>query len=220
MRYRRPKTKIFINKPIVLVGMMGVGKTTIGRRLSRALGVKFTDLDQAIEDAAGMTVADIFESFGEEEFRAGEKRVMARLLTEKPQVIATGGGAFVQQETRDLIKDKAFSVWLDAPLPVLIERTGRRNTRPLLRGKNRADILSKLIERRRPFYSQATVQVTSDKAPHHNVVIRILEVLKEHFPHETPMKADNKTESKDTTKDPRQKDLAHPDQRHNHNAQY
>src|SRR5919112_2850558 len=122
-----------LDRPVVLVGLMGVGKSTVGRRLARRLGLAFIDSDAAIEDAAGYTPAEVFERYGEQDFRDGERRLVARLVDGEVRVIATGGGAFVDARTRELLNDRAITVWLDAPVEVLAERTGRRNTRPLLR---------------------------------------------------------------------------------------
>lgn len=165
--------------------MMGVGKTTVGRRLAKALDLEFIDCDETIEDAAGMSVSEIFECFGEEEFRRGERRVVERLLGEGPRVIATGGGAFANAETRALIKAEGHSIWLDADLQVLAERTGRRDTRPLLRGANREQILADLLEKRRPFYSEADIRVESGSGPHMDVVDRILDALSQPLRAET-----------------------------------
>lgn len=125
-------TPRWVDRPIVLVGLMGAGKTSIGKRLARFLGLTFTDSDQEIEKAANMSVAEIFELYGEAEFRALERRVLARLLSDKAGVIATGGGAFMNSETQALVKASSYSIWLDANLDILVERTSRRQTRPLL----------------------------------------------------------------------------------------
>ncbi len=166
-----------VDKTIVLVGLMGAGKTTVGRRLAKRLDIPFIDSDHEVEKAAGMSVAEIFESFGEEDFRAGERRVIARLLDGKPQVVATGGGAFVNDETRTLIKEKGISIWLDADIDVLVERTGKRDTRPLLRNGDPKEILTKLANERKPFYAEATHKIVSSNGPHDNVVDDILSVL-------------------------------------------
>ena len=166
-----------VTKNIVLVGLMGCGKTTVGRRLARRLGLEFVDSDHEIERAADMSVSDIFSSFGEEEFRAGERRVIARLLTGKPKIIATGGGAFIDDETRSLIKKGSLSIWLDADIDILVERTGRRDTRPLLRGGNPEEILRRLAKERAPFYAQANLKVQSGDGPHEDVVRNIVNKL-------------------------------------------
>ncbi|GHF10664.1 shikimate kinase [Kordiimonas sediminis] len=166
-----------VNKSIVLVGLMGAGKTTVGRRLAKKLGLEFVDSDHEIERAADMSVSDIFSNFGEEEFRAGERRVIARLMTGKPKVVATGGGAFINEETRALIKEKALSVWLDADIDILVERTGRRDTRPLLRDGDPKEILMRLAEERAPKYAEADIKVQSCLGPHEDVVRDIVRAV-------------------------------------------
>jgi len=162
---------------VVLVGLMGVGKSTVGRRLAARLRLPFADADAEIERAAGLSVSEIFERFGEPYFRDGERRVIARLLDGAPKVIATGGGAFVQEETRALILRDAVSVWLDAPPEVLAERVGRRDTRPLLRGRDPRAVLEELSAARAPFYAMADLRVSSRRAPHDATVNAILEAL-------------------------------------------
>ncbi len=166
-----------VRKPIVLVGLMGVGKSTVGRRLAGILGRDFVDADDAIEEAAQRKVSEIFEEFGEEYFRAGERRVIARLMDEHSGVIATGGGAFVDDETRALILENAIAVWIDCDIDTLVERTSRRNTRPLLRTGDPKEILSRLYAEREPYYSQAQVRVESVDGPHHDTVRRIIEAI-------------------------------------------
>lgn len=166
-----------LDRPVVLVGMMGVGKSTVGRILATQLGVPFIDTDEEIERAAGMTISEIFEKFGEDYFRDGERRVIARLIGEGPKVIATGGGAFINDATRALIKDSTYSVWIDADINVLVARVSRRNHRPLLIGKDPRVVLSGLIERRSPVYALADYHVRSDSAPHARTVEQILKVL-------------------------------------------
>ena len=164
-------------RPIVLVGLMGVGKTTVGRRLAAQLGCRFLDSDAAIEEAARLSVSEIFDAFGEAYFRDGERRVITRLLSEGPGVIATGGGAFCQDETRDLILAKALVVWLDCDTETLVERTGRRDTRPLLRGTDRREVLARLAEQRRPLYAQAHIHIRAGTGPHTRTVAAIIEAL-------------------------------------------
>ncbi|MEZ0496982.1 shikimate kinase [Sphingomonas sp. IW22] len=166
-----------IRRPIVLVGLMGVGKSTVGRRLAARLALPFVDADHEIESAAGMTVADIFERFGESYFRDGERRVIARLIDGRPKVIATGGGAFINDETRALILEQAMAVWLDAEPRVLAERVRRRDTRPLLRGRDPLQVLTELAAVRNPYYALAPVHVTSYDAPHEVTVNAILEAI-------------------------------------------
>lgn len=161
-------------RPIVLVGLMGVGKTTIGRRLAKRLDLPFVDADHEIELAAGMTIADIFERFGEAYFRDGERRVIARLIDGAPRVIATGGGAFMNAETRALILEQATAVWLDSDLDTLAERVGRRNDRPLLAGRDARTVLGDLAKIRNPVYALAPIHVVSHPSPHEATVDDIL----------------------------------------------
>ncbi|MGE4323439.1 MAG: shikimate kinase [Sphingobium sp.] len=163
--------------PIVLVGMMGVGKSTVGRRLAARLGLTFVDADEEIEKAAGMTVSEIFERYGEAHFRDGERRVIARLMDGAPKVIATGGGAFIQEETRDLILAQATAIWLDADIDLLVERVSRREGRPLLKGKDPRTVLTELAAVRNPLYALAPIHVKSMAAPHETAVERIMEQL-------------------------------------------
>lgn len=166
-----------LHKPVVLVGLMGVGKTTVGRRLAAQLGCRFVDSDAAIEEAARLSVSEIFDAFGEAYFRDGERRVIARLLSEGPGVIATGGGAFCQTETRELILGQALVIWLDCDVETLVERTGRRDTRPLLRGADRREVLARLAEQRRPLYAEAHVHIRAGTGPHTRTVGAIIEAL-------------------------------------------
>lgn len=166
-----------LDRPIVLVGMMGVGKSTVGRKLAALLGLAFCDADDAIEEAAQMTISEIFERFGEEYFRDGERRVIARLLDGGPAVIATGGGAFAQADTRRLILERGIAVWLDSDLDTLVERVGRRDTRPLLRGGDRREIVARLKTERERFYAEAPIHVSSSGGPHGEAVTRIVWAL-------------------------------------------
>ncbi|MEB3415226.1 shikimate kinase [Alteriqipengyuania sp. WL0013] len=166
-----------LDRPVVLVGMMGTGKSTVGRKLAQTMTVEFTDADHEIEQAAQMSVGDIFTEFGEAYFRDGERRVIARLLEESSGVIATGGGAFCNEETRALILDRAIAVWLDSPIDVLVERTGRKDTRPLLRDGDPQEILTRLHAERAPFYGEAQLRVESANGPHQQTVERILSAL-------------------------------------------
>jgi len=167
-------------RTIVLVGLMGAGKSSIGRRLANALNAPFFDADDEIEKAAGMTIAEIFEHHGEPHFRDGERKVIARLMSEGPCVLATGGGAFVNNETRALLNERAVTVWLRADLDVLVERTARKKTRPLLMTGDPRKILANLIEVRTPFYRQAHYTVDSFGGEAHEAVVdRILETLKD-----------------------------------------
>lgn len=164
-------------KTIVLVGMMGAGKTSVGRRLATALGVAFRDADAEIETAAGCSISEIFERFGEPAFRAGERKVISRLLREAPHVLATGGGAFMDPETRGHIQDTAISVWLRANVDLLLERVKRKDNRPLLRNTDSRTALVRLIGEREPVYAQADIIVESDDGPHDTVVKRIISAL-------------------------------------------
>ncbi len=171
-------SEAWTGKPIVLVGLMGAGKTTVGRRLAQRMRLPFVDADHEIERAAGMTISDIFERFGEPYFRDGERRVIARLIDGRPKVIATGGGAFVNPETRALILDQALAVWLDAEPAVLADRVRRRDTRPLLRGRDPEQVLTDLAAVRNPFYALAPIRVQSIVAPHDATVDEILKAIR------------------------------------------
>ena len=168
-----------IDRPVALVGLMGVGKSTVGKALAGLLGRSFVDADTAIEDAAQLSVAEIFERHGEAAFRDGERRVIARLVEEGHGVIATGGGAFVDPDTRALMLDKAITVWIDCDVATLVERTGRRNTRPLLRGGDPKEILERLHAERAPIYARAPVRVVSEQGPHRATAMRILEAIEQ-----------------------------------------
>jgi len=165
-------------KTIALVGLMGVGKSSVGRRLATILQLPFRDADHEVELAAGRTIPEIFEAMGEAAFREGERRVIARLLDEPPHVLATGGGAFQSAETRELIKAKAVSVWLRADLEVLVRRVARKDNRPLLRGKDPLETLRALAEVRYPNYAQADIVVDTGDTPHHVTVEAILDALR------------------------------------------
>jgi shikimate kinase len=166
------------SRSIVLVGMMGVGKSSVGRRLAARLAISFVDADAEIETAAGMSIADIFARHGEDYFRRGEARVIARLLESGPQILATGGGAFMNSETRQLIKAKGVSIWLHADVDVLLRRTGkRRNERPLLQTDDPADTLRRLLAERGPMYAQADLTVHSRDIAHEAVVAEVMAAL-------------------------------------------
>lgn len=167
-------------RPIVLVGLMGVGKSTIGRRLATRLGLPFVDADAEIETASGLTVAEIFERFGEAHFRDGERRVIARLIEGAPKVVATGGGAFIQDDTRALILARATAVWLDADLPTLIDRVARRSHRPLLKDRDAGQVLAELAAVRNPIYAQAPIHISSKPSPHEVTVEAIVAALAAH----------------------------------------
>lgn len=163
----------------MLVGMMGVGKSTLGRKLAATLGMNFTDADDEVEAAANMEIREIFEQFGEAYFRDGERRVIARLMEEAEanSVIATGGGAFVQDETRELILQNSVAIWLDADIETLVERVGRNDRRPLLKDGDPRTVVTKMKSDREAAYSLAPIQVKSDQGPHQVAVNRILESL-------------------------------------------
>jgi shikimate kinase len=165
-------------RSIVLIGMMGAGKSSIGRKLAARLGIPFVDADAEIEAAADMSIPEIFASKGEAYFRNGEKRVIARLLEGAPQVLATGGGAFVNPETRALIGVKGVSVWLKAEFDVLMRRIRRRTDRPLLHTANPGETLKELMAERYPVYAQADVIVQSRDVPHETIVAEILNALR------------------------------------------
>ena len=167
-----------LRKHVVLVGLMGAGKSAIGRRVATAIGARFLDADREIEQAAGMKIPDIFETRGEAEFRDGERRVIARLLEEAPVVLATGGGAFIDDETRALLAEKATTIWMRADLDVLVKRCGRRSNRPLLKNGNPREILGRLMETRYPVYAEANVEVYSRDEPHEIAVNEIIRQLK------------------------------------------
>lgn len=167
-------------RSIVLVGLMGAGKSSIGRRLAQRLGLEFLDADQEIERAAGCTIEEIFARFGEPEFRAGERRVIARLLEDRtPIVLATGGGAFMDPETRSRIRERGVSVWLRADLDVLHRRVSRRSNRPLLKQGNPREVLERLIAVRYPVYGEADVVVDSDDSPPESTVEKVVRALRE-----------------------------------------
>ncbi|KLE35362.1 shikimate kinase [Aurantiacibacter luteus] len=168
-----------LDRPLVLVGMMGVGKSTVGRKLAAALDMAFTDADDEIVEAANMPIRDIFDTFGEAYFRDGERRVIARLMEEagSASVIATGGGAFVTDETRALILENAVAIWLDAETDTLVERVSRNDKRPLLEGGDTRQLVATMQEARRSAYEQAHIHVASDTGPHHVAVRRIVEKL-------------------------------------------
>ncbi|MEM1379178.1 MAG: shikimate kinase [Pseudomonadota bacterium] len=171
------KGDLHITRPIVLVGLMGAGKSTTGRRLAQRLNLPFADADDEIEAAAGMEISDIFEVYGEAEFREGERKVMARLLGEGPQVLATGGGAFMNAETRALVQEKATSIWLKADLETHVRRTALRDNRPILRRGDPKAILQALIDERSPIYAQADITVESHDGPHRDTVSDLITAL-------------------------------------------
>lgn len=166
-----------ITRPVVLVGLMGVGKSTVGRKLARMLDRDFVDADEAIAEAAQRSIPEIFETFGEPYFRDGERRVIARLIEEGHGVIATGGGAFVDPATRAAVLEKGIAVWIDCDVETLVERTARRGNRPLLKQGDPRAILTRLAEERAPFYAQAHIRVVSESGPHADTARAIIEAI-------------------------------------------
>jgi shikimate kinase len=165
------------DRSIVMVGMMGCGKSAVGRRLAAKLGLPFVDADEEIEKAAGKSIEDIFTEHGEAYFRDGERKVLARLLRSGPQVLATGGGAFMNAETRAAIAQTGVSVWLKAELPLLLRRVGKRSNRPLLKAGEPEDVMRNLMDVRYPVYAQADLTVESRDVPHEVTVTETLEGL-------------------------------------------
>lgn len=168
---------VALERTLALVGLMGAGKTTIGRRLAAALGVGFADADEEIVRAAGKSIEEIFAEEGEIEFRRGERRVIGRLLGEAPHVLATGGGAFIDPGTRALLKEKAVTVWLRAPLEILMRRVARRDNRPLLKEDDPEAVMRRLMEVRYPIYAQADVVIDSGSGPHNAAVAAVIAAL-------------------------------------------
>lgn len=173
----QPKANLQLGRSVVLVGLMGAGKTTIGKRLSAVLGVPFIDSDHEISEAAGCSISDIFELYGEQSFRDLEQRVMTRLLTGEPAVLATGGGAYINPNIREAIRAHGLSVWLKAELDVLVERVSRRDTRPLLKDGDKREILSKLMQDRYPIYGGADIVIDSNAGMHETVVDTIVDAI-------------------------------------------
>lgn len=168
----------YASRTVALVGLMGAGKSTVGRRLAASLSRDFFDSDVEIEEAAGLTIPEIFSIHGEPEFRRGEKKVLERLLEYAPHVLATGGGAYLDPDTRDLMREKAITVWLSADLDTLWRRVSKRGHRPLLKTENPKDALARLFEERSPIYSEADIIIKSVDGPHSDTVDAILEALK------------------------------------------
>ncbi len=167
-------------RSIVMVGLMGCGKSSVGKRLAARLGLPFTDADEEIEKAADKSINDIFTDHGEAYFRDGERRVIARLLGSGPQVLATGGGAFINPDTRAQIKDKGISVWLKAELPVLMRRVNKRDSRPLLKGDDPEQVMRALMESRYPIYAEADITIESREVPHEAIVADVIKALDQH----------------------------------------
>ena len=170
-----------LDRPIALVGLMGVGKSTVGRRLAKRLALPFVDSDSEIEDAVGLPAGELFERYGEDDYRDGERRLVARLVDGQVRVIATGGGVFVDPRTRALLNERTITVWLDAPIEVLAERTGRRNTRPLLKTDDPKGTLERLAKVEREAYAEAHVHVKSGDGAHKDVVEAIVRAIGDHL---------------------------------------
>ncbi len=178
-RRGHPISRQLGTRSLVLVGLMGAGKSTVGRRLAQTLKLPFRDADHEIEAAAGMTIPDIFAIHGEEHFRDGERRVIARLLQEGPIVLATGGGAFMNAETRQNIAENGISIWLKADLDILMRRVRKRDTRPLLRNPDPEGTMRRLMDLRYPVYATADITIDSREAPHDRVVADVIKALNE-----------------------------------------
>ncbi len=172
-----PAASLSLDRPVVLVGLMGAGKTTVGRKLAHMLGVEFVDTDGEIETASRMSVPEIFAAYGEPEFRALEARVVARLVEDEPRVIATGGGAFMNEATRALLRKRAVTVWLRAELDILMERVSRRPTRPLLRTQDPRATMRSLMELRYPVYAEADLHVHSRNVRREVIAREIVQAL-------------------------------------------
>jgi shikimate kinase len=175
-----PQSIAPLRRTIALVGLMGAGKSSVGRRLAVQLGVPFKDADDEIVIAAGRPIADIFADRGEDEFRAGERRVIARILDAPPHILATGGGAFMNPITRVVLRQRATTVWLRADLDTLVKRVSRRDDRPLLRNVDARVVMANLMEQRYPTYAQADIVVESKEGPHHLTVDAVIAALRAH----------------------------------------
>jgi len=172
------KVRDRLDRPIVLVGLMGAGKSTVGRRLARRLQLPFIDSDTEIEDAVGLPAGEVFERYGEEEYREGERRLVARLVeSQEVRVIATGGGVFVDPVTRKLLKERGLTIWLDAPVDVLVQRTSRRDTRPLLKTPDPKATIEQIAALERAAYAEADIHVRSGSSGHADVVDSIIEAM-------------------------------------------
>lgn len=177
-----PSSLSRLDRTIVLVGPMGVGKTTVGRRLARRLSLPFRDADREIERSAGRSVSDIFADFGESAFREGERKVIARLLEEEgAMVLALGGGAFIDPETREAVARKAISVWLRADLDTLMDRVSRRETRPLLKASDPRAVMARLLDERSPVYGRADIAIDTARGSHEATVNILIEALDRHL---------------------------------------
>lgn len=178
---RRQAEGLAPRRTVALVGLMGAGKTTVGRRLAAALGLPFADADHEIVTAAGQSVEAIFAEHGECEFRRGERQVIARLLAGPVHVLATGGGAFIDERTRALMKERAISIWLKAPIEVLMKRVAKRDDRPLLKENDPRAVMERLMADRYPIYAEADITIETGNGPHNNAVGLILDALRVHL---------------------------------------
>jgi shikimate kinase len=169
------------NKPLVLVGLMGVGKTTVGRRLADLLSIQFLDADDEIEKAAGQSISDIFVYYGEQAFRDGEQKVIERLLDQGPIILATGGGALISEKTRQNLKNRAITIWLSTDLEILARRVAHRGHRPLLQGKNPLEVLKVQAAARFQHYESADLKIDTGDSPHARAVDSILKGLETYF---------------------------------------
>ena len=189
----RPVNRALRAHPIALVGLMGVGKTTVGRRLSKRLGVPFYDSDEEIEQASGRTVAGYFRDHGEADFRAGERRVIERILDGRPLILATGGGAFIPPATREILQARAITVWLKGDFETIMERVSRKDTRPLLQVPDPRGRMRELMDERYPIYAQAHVTVPIAKGPHIRTVNKVLRYLDKHIKENRLGRGDSKS---------------------------
>jgi shikimate kinase len=171
-------SSLSLSRTVALVGLMGAGKSAIGKRLAMRLGLSFVDADDEIERAAGCSIAEFFEKYGEADFRAGERRVIARLLDEPPHVLSTGGGAYIDADTRALMRAKAVTVWLRAELDVLFDRVRRRGHRPLLRQGDPKEVLGRLMTQRYPIYAEADIIVDSTAQPADRTTEQVIDALR------------------------------------------
>ncbi len=178
---RRQAESLKLDRTIALVGLMGAGKTTVGRRLAHVLHLPFVDADAEIVAAAGATIDEIFSEHGECEFRRGERQVIARLLAGPVHVLATGGGAFIDPRTRALMKQRAITVWLKAPIEVLMKRVTKRDHRPLLKEDDPRAVMQRLLEERSPIYAEADIIVETGAGPHVAAVAAVIAALRDHF---------------------------------------
>lgn len=178
---KSPSPSLRIDRPIALVGMMGAGKTTVGRRLARALNLPFFDADEEIEKAAGMSVAELFARHGEASFRRGEAKVIKRLLSGEPIVLATGGGALLDAGTRAIVSARAISVWIRADVETLVKRATKRPTRPLLKVGDPKETIARLLEARTPYYEAADLVVDTKPTSHAQTVAAIVGALRDHL---------------------------------------